>query len=168
MYTGYAWLPRLGPSFFFTFNRRRESLSSELRDVSSRLLCGSKTTFPPPLTPEDTSVLLRQSYKRTERTAYTVQNLGAESRHPHSPAFTPYSRHGAVKPGRAHQVTVCLNLCWHCGSPDCLPGVVGEPSALNLRMEEHCAVVSFEDCWAYVEYYSVDQIYLPVDGGIPC
>ena len=58
----------------FTFNRRRESLSSELRDLSSRLLCGSKTTFPPPLTPEDTSVLLRQSYKRTECTAYTVQN----------------------------------------------------------------------------------------------
>ena len=28
----------------------------------------------PPLTPEDTSVLLRQSYKRTERSAYTVQN----------------------------------------------------------------------------------------------
>ena len=94
---------------------------------------------------------------------------GPKSRHPHSPLFALFSRHpsGAVKPGRAHQVTVCLNLRWHCDSPDCLPGVFGEPSALNLRMEEHCTVVSFEDCRAYVEYHSIDLIHMPVDGGIP-
>ena len=76
-----ATSPREGLSRFSRFNRRRESLSSELRDGPPRLLSGSETSTPNLQQPEDTYVLLRQSYKCTERTK-SVQCVGAGKRHP--------------------------------------------------------------------------------------
>ena len=73
--------PGWGHHVFSRFNRRRESLSSELRDATPRLLCGSESSTPPFQQPEDTYVLLRQSYERTERTK-TVQCVGAGRRLP--------------------------------------------------------------------------------------
>ena len=79
---------RLGGSLFFPLSPADEmghfSLSLSTADDESLCLanyvtcrhgCSVAANYAsPPLTPEDTSVLLRQSYKRTERSAYTVQN----------------------------------------------------------------------------------------------
>ena len=113
------------------FNRRRESLSSELRDATPRLLSGSESSTPPFQQPEDTNVLLRQSYKRTERSEPVQLVRGRKT--------APWLLHSKLRvgPGRTQQVTVVFCGCGHRVTPHCWPFVLRVPSAFNLRMKEN-------------------------------